>query len=220
MSAAPDPIRVLLADDHTIVRQGLSALLGGHAGIEIVGEAEDGREAVAAALRLKPHVVVMDLGMPGLNGVDATRQIRRDLPETYVVILSMHGGEEHVRPAIRAGASGYLVKGSGLSDLVAAIRAVAAGEAFLSPAVTRILVRDAQGGDSEGSAVGPLTGREREILQLVGEGKSSPDIARLLHLSVKTVEGHRSRIMAKLDIHDVAGLVRYAIRMGIVSSDG
>jgi DNA-binding NarL/FixJ family response regulator len=219
MNAAPDPIRVLLADDHTIVRQGLGALLAGHQGIEIVGEAEDGREAVAAALRLKPHVVVMDLGMPGLNGVDATRQIRRESPETYVVILSMHGGEEHVRPAIRAGASGYLVKGSGLSDLVAAIRAVAAGEAFLSPAVTKILLRDAQGGDEEGG-VGPLTGREREILQLVGEGKSSPDIAKLLHLSVKTVEGHRSRIMAKLDIHDVAGLVRYAIRMGIVSTDG
>lgn len=220
MSTAPDPIRVLLADDHTIVRQGLAALLAGHAGIEIVGEAEDGREAVAAALRLKPHVVVMDLSMPGLNGVDATRQIRRDAPETYVVILSMHGGEEHVRPAIRAGAGGYLVKGSGLSDLVAAIRAVAAGEAFLSPAVTKILVRDAQGGDEEGHPAGPLTGREREILQLVGEGQSSPDIARLLHLSVKTVEGHRSRIMAKLDIHDVAGLVRYAIRMGIVSTEG
>src|SRR5262245_14242275 len=204
MAPAPDPIRVLLAEDHTIVRQGLAALLSAQRGIEVVGEAADGREAVAAALRLRPHVVLMDLGMPGLNGVDATRQIRREAPETFVLVLSMHASEEHVRPAIRAGATGYLLKGSGLSDLVAAIRAVAAGEAFLSPAVAKILLRDAQAEDEPASS-GPLTGREREIVQLVGEGHSSPDIARLLHLSVKTVEGHRSRIMAKLQIHDVAG---------------
>lgn len=218
MASAPDPIRVLLAEDHTIVRQGLAALLSAQSGIEVIGEAENGRDAVAAALRLRPHVVLMDLGMPGLNGVDATRQIRREAPETFVVVLSMHASEEHVRPAIRAGATGYLLKGSGLSDLVAAIRAVAAGEAFLSPAIAKILLRDAQS-DDEPAAGGPLTGREREILQLVGEGHSSPDIARLLHLSVKTVEGHRGRIMSKLNIHDVAGLVRYAIRVGLVSSD-
>ena len=212
-SLLADPIRVLLADDHAIVRQGLAALLASQRGIEVVGEAADGREAVAAAARLRPHVVVMDLGMPGLNGVDATRQIRRESPETAVLVLSMHASEEHVRPAIRAGATGYLLKGSGLSDLVAAIRAVAAGEGFLSPAVAKILVRDAQGDASSG----PLTAREREILQLVGEGHSSPDIARVLHLSVKTVEGHRGRIMAKLGIHDIAGLVRYAIRVGLVS---
>jgi len=156
--------------------------------------------------------------MPGLNGVDAARQIRRDTPETFVLVLSMHASEEHVRPAIRAGATGYLLKGSGLSDLVAAIRAVAAGEGFLSPAIAKILLRDAQS-EEEPSSQGPLTGREREILQLVGEGHSSPEIARVLHLSVKTVEGHRSRIMAKLNLHDVAGLVRYAIRVGLVSPD-
>lgn len=216
--SGPGPIRVLLAEDHTIVRQGLVALLSTQAGIEVVGEAEDGRAAVAAAVRLRPDVVLMDLGMPGLNGVDATRQIRRESPGTFVVILSMHASEEHVRPAIRAGATGYLLKGSGLSDLVAAIRAVAAGEGFLSPAIAKILVRDAQG-DEEPASSGPLTAREREILQLVGEGHSSPDIARLLHLSAKTVEGHRGRIMAKLQIHDVAGLVRYAIRVGLVSSE-
>ena len=215
-SRLEDPIRVLLADDHAIVRQGLAALLAGQRGIEVVGEAADGREAVAAAVRLRPRVVVMDLGMPGLNGVDATRQIRREAPETFVLVLSMHASEEHVRPAIRAGATGYLLKGSGLTDLVAAIRAVAAGEGFLSPAVAKILVRDAQAED-EGEASGPLTAREREILQLVGEGHSSPDIAKVLHLSVKTVEGHRSRIMGKLGIHDIAGLVRYAIRVGLVS---
>lgn len=218
MTSPSDPIRVLLAEDHTIVRQGLAALLSAEPGIEVVGEASDGREAVAAALQLRPNVVLMDLGMPGLNGVDAARQIRREAPETFILILSMHASEEHVRPAIRAGASGYLLKGSGLSDLVAAIRAVAAGEGFLSPAVAKILLRDAQSED-EPSASGPLTGREREILQLVGEGNSSPDIARLLHLSVKTVEGHRGRIMSKLNIHDVAGLVRYAIRIGLVSPD-
>jgi two-component system response regulator NreC len=217
-TGSSEPIRVLLAEDHTILRQGLVALLSTQPGIEVVCEVEDGREAVAAALRLKPHVVVMDLSMPGLNGVDATRQIRRESPKTFVLVLSMHAGEEQVRPAIRAGASGYLLKGSGLSDLVAAIRAVAAGEGFLSPTVAKILLRDAQG-DDEGGGPGPLSSREREVLQLVGEGKSSPEIAKLLHLSVKTVEGHRARIMAKLDIHDVAGLVRYAIRVGLVSSD-
>ncbi|MFO0587417.1 MAG: response regulator transcription factor [Polyangiaceae bacterium] len=218
MTTAPDPIRVLIAEDHTIVRQGLIALLGTEHGIQIVGEAADGHEAVASTLRLKPHVVLMDLAMPGMNGVEATRAIKKDAPDTAVLILSMHAAEEHVRPAVRAGATGYLLKGSGLSDLVSAIRAVASGEAFLSPTVAKILLRDAQA-EEEPSSNGPLTAREREILQLVGEGSSSPEIARSLHLSVKTVEGHRSRIMAKLNLHDVAGLVRYAIRVGLVSPD-
>ncbi len=218
MTSAPDPIRVLIAEDHTIVRQGLIALLTSERGIEVVGEAADGHEAVAATLRLHPHVVLMDLAMPGMSGIDATRQIKRDAPGTAVLILSMHAAEEHVRPAVRAGATGYLLKGSGLSDLVSAIRAVASGEGFLSPAVAKILLRDAQA-DDEPTSSGPLTAREREILQLVGEGSSSPEIAKALHLSVKTVEGHRSRIMAKLNLHDVAGLVRYAIRTGLVSSD-
>ncbi len=219
MTTAVEPIRVLIAEDHTIVRQGLISLLAAERGIEIVGEASDGHEAVEAAGRLKPHVVLMDLGMPGLNGVDATRQIKRDFPDVAVLVLSMYSAEEHVRPAIRAGAAGYLLKGSGLSDLVAAIRAVASGEAFLSPQVAKILLKDARTDDEAATSSGPLTAREREILQLVGEGSSSPEIARALSLSVKTVEGHRSRIMAKLNIHDVAGLVRYAIRTGLVSPD-
>lgn len=219
MTSAAEPIRVLIAEDHTIVRQGLISLLATERGIEIVGEASDGQEAVLAVARLKPNVVLMDLGMPGLNGVDATRQIKRDFPEVAVLVLSMYSAEEHVRPAIRAGAAGYLLKGSGLSDLVAAIRAVASGEAFLSPQVAKILLRDARTDDEAATSSGPLTAREREILQLVGEGSSSPEIARSLSLSVKTVEGHRSRIMAKLNIHDVAGLVRYAIRTGLVSPD-
>lgn len=218
MTTTTAPIRVLLAEDHTILREGLVALLSTEPGIEVVGAVEDGREAVLAVQRLQPDVLVMDLSMPGLNGVDATRHVRRDAPGTQVLILSMHGGEEHVRPAIRAGAAGYLLKGSGLSDLVSAIRAVSRGEGFLSPTVAKILLRDAQVDDRGSPPSGPLTPREREVLQLVGEGRTSPEIARTIGLSVKTVEGCRSRIMAKLDIHDVAGLVRYAVRVGLLSS--
>jgi DNA-binding NarL/FixJ family response regulator len=215
-------IRVLLAEDHTIVRQGLRSLLSREPDLTVVGEATDGREAVRLAEQLGPDVVIMDLAMPGLNGVDASRQIRKRCPRTRILILSMHQGEEYVRPAIRAGISGYLLKGSGISDLVAATRAVAAGEAFFSPAVSKILLRDARlaDGDHPGEEERPrLSTREREILQLVAEGKSSPDIARLLHISVKTVEGHRGRIMQKLDIHDLAGLVRYAVRVGLVLAE-
>lgn len=211
-------IRVLLADDHTIVREGLRVLLGSEPDVEVVGEAADGREAVRLAVELEPDVVVMDLAMPQLNGVDATEQIRRRCPHTRVLVLSMHSGEEHVRPAIRAGASGFLLKGSGLSDLLAATRAVAAGDAFFSPSVARIVLRDARGGgappDEERGE--PLTAREREILQLVAEGRTSREIAAALHISVKTVEGHRSRIMDKLEIRELAGLVRYAVRVGLV----
>lgn len=217
-----EPVRVLVAEDHTIVRQGLLALLRSAPDVQVVGEAEDGRGAVAAARDLTPDVVLMDLGMPGLNGVDATIQILRESPRSRVLVLSMHAGEEHVRPAVRAGAAGYLVKGAGLSDLIAAIRAVARGEAFFSPSVAAILLRDARGEASVAPgkrASSELSSREREILQLVGEGRSSPQIAQLLSLSIKTVEGHRSRIMAKLGIHDLAGLVRYAVRIGLVSSD-
>ena len=211
-------IKVLLADDHTIVREGVRALLSREADIAIVGEASDGREAVELCQQLQPDVVLMDLAMPRLNGVDAAQQIRRHCPKTRVLILSMHQTEEYVRPAIRAGVSGYLLKGSGISDLVAATRAVAEGEAFFSPAVASIVLRDALG--EKPSAQGEeLSTREREVLQLVAEGKSSPQIAQILCISVKTVEGHRSRIMAKLKIRDLAGLVRYAVRVGLVSSD-
>lgn len=215
-------IRVVLADDHTIVRQGLHALLSTESDIEVVGEANDGREVLQICTRLCPDVVVMDVGMPGLNGIDAARQVRRQSPSTRVLILSMHGCEEFVGPAIKAGASGYILKGADLDDLVAAIRAIASGEVFFSPAVQNILLRNALVEGDAGAAPpasAELSGREREILQLVGEGKSSPQVAKILHLSVRTVEGHRSRIMAKLDAHDVATLVRQAIRLGLVSVD-
>lgn len=210
------PIRVVLADDHTIVRQGLRALLAAEDDMQVVGEASDGRQAVSICAQVKPDVIVMDVGMPELNGVDATRLVRKESPTTRVVILSMHACDEHVRPAIRAGASGYLLKGAGLDDLVAAIRAVSRGAAFFSPEVAKVLVRDVR---SDGEPAPELSGREREVLQLVGEGKSSPEIAKILHLSAKTVEGHRARIMTRLNIHDVAGLVRYAVRVGLVSTD-
>jgi two-component system, NarL family, response regulator NreC len=216
MTPSHPPLRIVLADDHTMVRQGLRALLAAEGDIDVVGEASDGREAVSLCTLLKPDVLVMDVGMPTLNGVDATRLVRKESPSTHVLILSMHACDEYVRPAIRAGASGYLLKGAGLNDLVAAIRAVAQGEAFFSPAVAKFLLREVQ---SDGERGPELSGREREVLQLVGEGKTSPEIAKLLHLSVKTVEGHRARIMARLNIHDVAGLVRYAVRVGLVSAD-
>ena len=201
-------IRVLLAEDHKIVREGVRALLDGQPDIEVIGEVGDGRSAVEAVARLRPDVVIMDLGMPKLNGVDATREIRAA------------GGETRVRPVIRAGASGYLLKGSGLSDLVSAIRAVAGGDAFFSPEVAKVLLEDTRSGAPAKKAEPSdgLTKREREVLKLVAEGNSSPEIAKLLGLSVKTVEGHRGRIMSKLDVHNVAGLVRHAIKIGLVSA--
>ncbi len=208
------PIRVLLAEDHTIVREGLRALLLAQQGIEVVGEAADGRIAIEQALELRPDVVVMDLNMPGVSGIDAITQLSSEAPECRVLVLSMHSSEEYIRPAIRAGASAYLLKGSGLSDLVAAIRAVARGEAFFSPAVAKVLLSETRRASSE--QVMELTPREREVLRWVAEGRSSPEIARMLQLSVKTIEGHRSRIMSKLDVRNVAELVRHAIRLGLV----
>ncbi len=217
-AAIPSPsahIRVVIADDHTIVREGLRALLSSEADITVVGEASDGHDALQEVRRTQPDVIVMDLGMPRLNGVDAAQQIRNEHPKTQVVVLSMHGSEEFVRPAIRAGAAGYLVKGSGLSDLVAAIRAVHRGEAFFSPSITR-LVLDRSAILAESPRPDELTNREREVLQLIAEGNSSADVARLLSLSVKTVESHRSHIMDKVGVRNVAGLVRHAVRLGLV----
>jgi DNA-binding NarL/FixJ family response regulator len=205
-----------LAEDHTIVREGVHALLETQADIEVVGEVGDGIAAVEAAARLSPDVVVMDLGLPQLNGIDATARIRSGNAPTRVLILSMYGGEEYVRPVLRAGASGFLLKGSGLSDLVAAIRAVARGDAFFSPEVARVLLQESSAPPEPADG---LTAREREVLRLVAEGKSSPEIAKLLDLSIKTVEGHRGRIMSKLGVHNVAGLVRFAIRTGLVRAD-
>lgn len=214
MPTGPSRIRVLLVEDHTIVREGLKAMLALHADVEVVGEAADGARAVEEAKRLEPDVVVMDLSLPALNGVEATAAIVAACPATRVLVLSMYGGPEHVRPALRAGASGYLVKGTGVADLVSGIRAIAKGEPWFSHGVAALLLR---GGDAGGAS--SLTPREREVLRLVAEGMSSNEIAKHLDLSVKTVESHRSRLMTKLDVTNAAGLVREAIRLGIITAE-
>jgi DNA-binding NarL/FixJ family response regulator len=210
-------IRVLLADDHTLVRAGLRGLLQGIAGVEVVGEAEEGKEAVRLAMELRPEVVLLDIGMPGLNGLDAATQIVRADTSIRVLILSMHSAEEYVLRALRAGCAGYLLKRSAVSELEIAVRAVARGETYLSPSVSKQVVDDYVG--RTGGPADPLdalTPRQREILQLVAEGHTSKEIAERLQLSFKTVEAHRAKIMERLDLEDVTGLVRFAVRVGLV----
>jgi DNA-binding NarL/FixJ family response regulator len=210
-------IRIALADDHEIVRQGFRALLKVHSEVEVVGEAGNGREAVALALRLKPDVILMDVSMPDLNGVDATAEVRRLVPQTRVVGLSMNASRRVVLDMLRAGASGYLVKTCMVEELLHAVRAVHAGKTYLSPDVAGAVLSDCVGvgGTSHAAAPLPLTPREREILQLVAEGKSTKEIAATLHSAVKTVETHRGHIMRKLNLRSVAELTKYAVREGL-----
>jgi two-component system, NarL family, response regulator NreC len=207
------PVRVLLADDHQIVRQGFRALLE-QEGFEVVAEATNGQEAVRQAQALNPEIAILDLVMPLLNGVDAARSILEACPRTRVILLTMHTEEHQIAAALRAGIRGYLVKTQAAEDLVEAIREVARGEIYLSPGVSRVVV-DAYlaGGDRPQD---PLTPRERQVLQLVAEGKTSKEVAVVLGLTVKTAESYRTRIMEKLDLHDTASLVRYAIRQGLI----
>ena len=213
-------IQVLLADDHTLVRAGFSRLLEGIPGIQVVGEASDGRDALEMIETKRPDMVLMDIGMTGLNGLEATARVTRDLPGIRVIILSMHSDKEYVLKALRAGASGYLLKDADINQLEMAIRAVAEGETFLSPSVSRHVISDyIQRVGSESSSREELTPRQREILQLIAEGRSKQEIAQRLDVSVKTVETHRDQMMERLGIHDVAGLVRYAIRTGVVTPE-
>jgi DNA-binding NarL/FixJ family response regulator len=213
------PIRVFLADDHALVRAGIRGLLEDLDNIEVVGEAGDGQEAVRLAESLHPDVVVLDIGMPGLNGLDVAARLAAHA--IRVLILSMHTSEEYVLRALRAGCAGYLLKGSAVAELEVAVRAVARGETYLSPAVSKHVVDDyvrRTGGAAD--PIDALTPRQREVLQLVAEGNTSKDIADKLGLSLKTVEAHRAQIMERLGLHDVAGLVRFAVRMGLVRAEG
>jgi len=213
------PVRILIADDHRLVRAGIRALLEGIPGVTIVGEADNGRDAIAMARAEKPALVVMDISMKELNGIEATARLKAEFAEMRVLILSMHTTEDFVRRALTAGASGYLVKDSAPLELEMAIGAVMRGENYISSRVSRHLVaRLAEGAVPGQSSIDSLTPRQREILQLVAEGKVNKQIAADLCISIKTVEKHRQQVMNKLNIHDVAGLTRYAIARGIIES--
>jgi two-component system, NarL family, response regulator NreC len=212
-------IRILLADDHTVVRKGLRLLLES-AGFMVIADAANGREAVSMAEEHKPEVVVMDVAMPILNGIEAARQILTRQPQTAVVFLSMHADESYVLRALKAGARSYLLKDSAEHDLINAVRAVSDGKAFFSPAISKMLVEDYMRQMQERKVEDSyelLTTREREVLQLLAEGKNNKDVANLLNLSLYTVETHRSNIFQKLNLHSGAELILYAIRKGVIS---
>ncbi|MDP8990324.1 MAG: response regulator transcription factor [Acidobacteriota bacterium] len=213
-------VRILLADDHTVMRAGLRLLLERHQDFEVVGEAADGRQAVEIAAQQKPAVVVMDIAMPQLNGVEAARQILNRDPETAIVMLSMHSDESYVLRSLKAGARAYLLKDSAEADLVSAIQAIIEGKSFFSPGVRALLKEDyilrlAKFGADDTYQL--LTAREREVLQLVAEGRSNKEVAALLNLSLYTVETHRTHILQKLNLHSVPDLILYAVRKGIIS---
>lgn len=209
------PTRVLLADDHALIRQGLKALLEKQ-GIQVVTEASDGQEAVRLAEKAQPEIAILDITMPLLNGVDAARELMKATPKTKVILLTQHDEDQYVTEALRAGVKGYVLKSQAAEDLVHAIREVSKGSVYLSPSISRAVV-DAYLSKTYVS-LDPLSTRERQVLQLVGEGKSTKDIAMHLGISVKTAESHRARLMRKLDIHETASLVRYAIRRGLIQA--
>jgi len=210
----PKKITILLADDHSVVRQGFRRILESQADMQIVGEAGNGREAIEQATKLGPDVVVMDVAMPELNGIEATRRLTEHSPRTRVLALSMHKDAVYVREILRAGARGYLLKDAIDADLLAAVRSVARGEAYLSPAIADAVLTDYRQHVTD--PIDLLTSREREVLQLIAEGKTNKEIATALTLSVYTVDAHRGRIMEKLNLHSTGELVRFAIRKGLI----
>jgi DNA-binding NarL/FixJ family response regulator len=211
-------IRVLIADDHSLVRDGMIALLEKVPGIEVVGEANDGLEAIEMIRMHRPSFVLMDIGMKPLNGLDATERITKEFPGVRVIILSMHANEEYVLRALRAGAAGYLLKDAKKQELLDAIQIVASGKTYLSPQVSRHVIENyVRSVGAETSPLEQLTPRQREILRLIAEGRTNKEIAQLLNVSIKTVDTHRMLLMQRLDIHDIAGLVRFAIKVGLIS---
>ncbi len=214
-------IRILIADDHAIMREGIRALLEIHEDMDVIGEAGDGREAVAQVSELTPDIILLDISMPFMDGLEATRRIRKANPNTSVLILTQHEDKEYVLSAVKAGAAGCISKKAVSSELVSAIRAIYRGGSFLYPPVAKLLIEDyLQRTDGETDPYERLTDREREVLQLVAEGRTNQEIADLLVLSMKTVLGHRAKIMEKLDIHSRTDLIKYAIRRGLISIDG
>jgi len=214
------PTRVLLDDDHSLIRIGVRTLVEQLGGMEVVGEASDGRMALEMIKKHYPDIVLMDIGMAGMNGLETTARVTKDFPMVKVIILSMHATEEYVWQALSAGAHGYLLKDSRLSELDLAISAVLKGEMYLTPTVNKKAVMDyMERMDTDKTPIERLTRRQREILQLLAEGNTVKEIAWGLNLSVKTIETHRSQLMDRLDIHDIPGLVRYAMRMGIIEQD-
>jgi DNA-binding NarL/FixJ family response regulator len=219
MTSTPGQITVLIAEDYALVRAGLQLLVDGFAGIRVVATVADGRSAIAAIATHRPDVALLDITMPGLGGIEALARITVEHPATHVLMLSMHDNENHVLAALRAGAGGYLLKGSDTSELEFAIRAVARGGSFLSPELSRRVLGNLVRGNLSDDPGGGLTPRQREIVQLIAEGHTNAEIAATLALSPKTIETHRADVMKRLDIHDVAGLVRYAIRSGLIAAD-
>ncbi|GAB4430080.1 MAG: response regulator transcription factor [Anaerolineales bacterium] len=215
---AVEKIRILLVDDHALVRSGIRALLEGEPDFTVIGEADDGREAVMQACQLAPDVVIMDIAMPLLNGLEAARQIKQQCPQICVLMLSMHDNEEYIRQALDAGAMGYILKDAAVQELVGAVRSVHRGEAVLSPAVTRLVIEDylRWGGSRPQEETDDLSPREREVLQLIAEGYTSKQIAEILSISIKTVQAHRNNLMGKLDLHDRGELIKYAIQKKII----
>jgi|SRR5947209_10420215 len=216
-------ITILLADDHTVVRQGLRMLVEAEPDLQVVGEAENGREAVQLAKKLRPNVIVLDIAMPLLNGLEATRQLTRDLPDSKVLILSSYSDDEYVQQLTDQGASGYIVKQTAAQELLRAIRETQKGNAFFSPSISKRLLEQARVSFVRGGPVkkrtNRLTSREAEVLQLIAEGHANKQIASELAISIKTVEKHRQQVMNKLNIHDVAGLTRHAIAKGIIENN-
>ena len=205
------PIRVLLADDHTVLRDSLRAFLGMYPDIQVVGEASDGVETLAQALTLKPDVLLLDMAMPNLGGLEVARRIAKEQPECKVLVLTQHDSPQYVLPALQSGAKGYLLKKSGGSEVAQAVRALARGESVLHPAIARFVIDAAMQGTRDSNASDHLTERERDVLALIGEGKTNTEIANLLGISQKTVDKHRASLMQKLGVTSRAGLIRYAL---------